>query len=65
MHWVGIIIAFMVFVPYLAWFFEASWQDWIISIAFIIIYPASSFGISYLISEGIRKLLKKPMIKNI
>ncbi len=54
----------MAFVPYLAWFFEASWQEWIISIAFIIIYPASSFGISYLISEGIRKLIKKPMLKH-
>jgi len=64
MHWVGIIIAFMALFPYLAWFFEASLQDWIISIAFIIIYPPSSFVISYLISEGIRKLLKKPMLKH-
>ena len=64
MHWVGIIIALIVFVPYLAWFFEASWQDWILSIAFIIIYPASSLGISYLISEGIRKILKKPILKH-
>ena len=63
MQWIGYIIVFLVLFPYLTWFIGANAQDWIISVAFLIFFLTSTFGISYSILVNNRKRLGKSLPK--